>query len=132
MQYALTGARAGATPAAPAPPPLAVASVPLGSALGDQETVNTPTTTFPVSDTIHASVATTCIGARPAWEPGGAGPGQTGLPKQVNETSESITTTGPAATEFHVAKPTPWPKGPYRVVILLSGTAVDSQDFEVR
>jgi hypothetical protein len=109
-----------------------VASVTLGSALGDQETVKTPTTSFHASDTIYASVATTGIGDQASLGARWSWIRADGSAKQVNETSESITTTGPAATEFHLAKATPWPKGHYRVVITLGGTAVDSQNFEVR
>jgi hypothetical protein len=52
--------------------------------------------------------------------------------KQINQASQSISPTGPAKTEFHIAKASPWPVGKYRVVILLNGASAGTKDFEVK
>ena len=40
--------------------------------------------------------------------------------------------TDPAAHEFHITKQTAWPKGAYRVEILLNGATVVTKDFTVQ
>jgi hypothetical protein len=35
-------------------------------------------------------------------------------------------------TEFHISKPGGWPKGKYKVEILLNGVAAETEDFEVK
>ena len=50
----------------------------------------------------------------------------------VSEGSETIAPTGPAATEFHIAKPDGWPPGNYRVEISANGSLAASKEFEVK
>ena len=45
---------------------------------------------------------------------------------------ESIAPTGPAVTEFHIAKPDGWPLGKYKVEILLNGQTAQTKDFTVK
>ena len=49
----------------------------------------------------------------------------------VDETSQTISPTGPAVTEFHIMKPDGFPAGDYNVEILLNGTVAERSDFEV-
>ena len=49
----------------------------------------------------------------------------------VDESSQTISPTGPAMTEFHVSKASGWPKGDYKVSIMLDGHEVQSKDFKV-
>lgn len=117
--------------AAPAPvpePAFAVQSVDVGKAINADKRVTSPTTTFGRRDTIYASVVTE-----------GAAPNKTIAAKWtyqdgqvVKEQSEAIAPTGPAATEFHISKPKPWPVGKYKVEIMVDGAAAGSKDFEIK
>jgi hypothetical protein len=49
----------------------------------------------------------------------------------VDTTSRAIAPTGAAATEFHISKPSGFPKGNYKVEIMLNGTTAQTKDFKV-
>jgi len=124
-------------PAAPAPPTqpvaaaipvtFAVQGVSLGNAIGPDKRVTAPSNTFAKTDTIYASVASdgaspsVTLSARWTYEDG----------QLVSEASETIAPTGPATTEFHIAKPDGWPPGNYRVEISANGAVVASGSFSV-
>jgi hypothetical protein len=116
----------------PAPPlPLAVGSVDIGKSINADKKVSNATTSFGVRDTIYAVVNTTGGGSgtlEAKWSFVKAGGGET----SVNQSSMSISPTGPAATEFHIAKATAWPKGKYKVEILFNGTSAGTTEFEVK
>jgi hypothetical protein len=118
--------------AAPAPAPVAaefaVQSIDLGKGIGTDKRVTTPTTTFGRRDTIYVSVATE--GAAPSKTVAAKWTFQNG--KVVKEQSEAIAPSGPAATEFHIAKASPWPVGKYKVEITVDGTSAGSKDFEIK
>jgi hypothetical protein len=113
-------------PAAPAG--VAVTSVDLGTAVGPDQKVTSPTTTFGPKDTIYAAVSTSgsatnaTLGAKWSYQDG----------QTVNDSSQTIAPTGPAVTTFHISKPDGWPAGNYKVEISLDGKAVSSKDFEVK
>jgi hypothetical protein len=130
-------AAGGGTPSAPPPaveaaPPagaaLRVTTVQLGTDLGPDKKVTAPKETFAPSDTIYASVESvggspgTTLTARWTYEDG----------QLVNEASQSVPSSGPATTEFHVSKPSGWPEGRYTLEIRAGETRVASRDFEVR
>ena len=115
-------------PAAPPPAPVAVASVDLGKQLGADKRVVQAMTTFGVRDTIYASVATT--GSATSAVLTAFWTFQTG--QKVDSTATTIAPTGPAQTEFHIVKASPWPKGKYKVAIWLDGQVAGGQDFEVK
>src|SRR5690349_1400759 len=96
--------RAAPAPA-PAPAQFAVQAVDVGKGIGADKRVTTPTTTFGHHDTIYVSVGTD--GAAPSKTVAAKWTFQSG--KVVKEQSETIAPTGPAATEFHISKPSPWP-----------------------
>ncbi|MGH7470527.1 MAG: hypothetical protein ACRENP_21490, partial [Longimicrobiales bacterium] len=50
----------------------------------------------------------------------------------VEETNQTISPTGAAVHEFHVSKPSGWPKGKYKVEVLLNGSKVDTEEFEIK
>jgi hypothetical protein len=109
------------------PAALQVASVDLGKAIGADKKVTASTDDFGVRDTIYASVATTGSGtgvlvAHWTFEDG----------QQVEHSEQNVSASGPAVTEFHIAKPSAWPAGKYRVVISLDGREVGSKDFEIK
>jgi hypothetical protein len=105
-----------------------VASVQVGQHVGADKRVTHPATQFGTRDTIYASVATEGTGAnatlaaRWTFEDG----------QVVDQSTETISPNGPAVTEFHISKPSGWPKGRYKVMVSLNGTPADSADFQVQ
>ena len=112
----------------PAPAPFRVSSVDVGNAIGADKRITGPSTTFAPGDTIYASVASTgaasSVTLTARWTYGDDG-------QVVNEESKTIAPTGPAYSEFHIAKPDGWPAGTYKVEILADGAAVASKNFAV-
>jgi hypothetical protein len=121
-------AEAAAPAPAPAPPAFAVQTIDVGKAIGADKRVSSPTATFGRRDTIYVSVATE--GAAPSKTISAKWTFQDG--QVVKEQSEAIAPTGPAATEFHISKPKPWPVGKYKVEIAVDGAAAGSKDFEIK
>ena len=115
-------------PEPPAPPPFAVKTIDVGKGITADKHVANPTTSFGVKDTVYVSVLTD-----------GAAPSKTitarwtfGTGQLVKEQSDTIAPTGPAATEFHITKKTPWPAGKYKVEILVDGNSAGTKEFEVK
>src|SRR5262245_8291366 len=126
--------RAAAPPAAPAAPPAPAAPVPftvVSADLGKQVTadkkVAAPSTAFSPTDTIYVSIAT--VGAAPTATLKARWTYEDG--QLVNESSQTIAPTGPAATEFHIAKPTGFPTGKYKVEISANGAVAAEKEFVV-
>ncbi len=122
-----------ATPApTPAPAPLTIAGITLGKAVDAMKMVTAPASAFGVRDTIYASVTTSgagenaTIGAK--WEY----VKQDGSTVPVNESSQTITASGTAYTEFHISKASAWPKGKYRVTVTLNGASAPAAEFDVQ
>lgn len=119
--------------AEPAPPVeeavevVRVTGVDLGTAVGDDQRITDPTTTFKTDDTIYAAVSTQ--GASPnavlhaRWT--------FGDDQVVNESSQTIAPNGPAVTSFHISKADGWPAGEYKVQISLDGEPVATEEFKV-
>lgn len=114
-------------PAPPAPAALMVIGVDLGSGIGADKRVSAPSATFGRRDTIYASVAT--VGAASNANLAAKWTYQTG--QVVDSSVQAIAPTGPAQTEFHIAKPSGWPAGKYRVEIFLNGQSATTKEFEV-
>ena len=118
---ATTGSTATATQA------VRVTDVQLGRAVGSDMRVTDETDDFKPNDTIYASVLTdgaasnATLTARWTYQDG----------QVVDSTSRSIAPTAASATEFHISKPGGWPKGNYKVDILLNGAVVQSENFEI-
>ena len=111
----------------PAPAVVSVSSVDLGSAVDGDQKVTAPTSSFGSKDTIYASVATTGAGTAKLDAKWTYQDGQT-----VNQESTTINPTGPANTAFHIAKPSGWPTGSYKVEISQDGKSVSTKDFSVK
>src|SRR6478672_6378416 len=83
--------------ATPAAQGVSVTSVDLGTAVGADQKVTSPTTAFSPKDTIYAAVSTTgaasnaTLGAKWTYQDG----------QTVNDSSQTIAPTGPAVTTFH-------------------------------
>lgn len=107
-----------------------VTEVDVGRSIGADKRINDNAATdeFGRNDTIYASVATdgtasgAALSARWTFEDG----------QVVDESSQTIASSGPAVTEFHISKPGGWPVGKYKVEIRLNGQAVETKDFEVK
>lgn len=112
----------------PAPEAFSVSGLELGKGIGADKRITAPLTTFKPRDTIYVSVATEgaapnkTIAARWTFEDG----------QLVDEGSESISPTGPAVTEFHIAKPSGWPAGKYKVEVSVDGAPAGNKEFEVK
>ncbi len=132
LVLALACAKEKPPPPAPPPPPppvaavITVSGVEIGSAIGADKRVTTPTEAFKPMDTIYASVATSgsapraTLTARFTYQDG----------QVVDESSQDLA--GAGVTEFHISKPDGWPAGRYQVEVLLDGTSVSTRSFEVQ
>ena len=129
-------AQAPAPAPTPAPAPSAtpsaavtIAMVTLGKEVGTDKKVTVPTEIFAKNDTIYASVDTTGSGSatiKARWTYL-----KTEKPTLVDETTQTITATGPTTTEFHVKKPDGWPAGEYQVEILVNDQPGGTKKFTV-
>jgi hypothetical protein len=120
-------------PATPmTPPPAAsvvtVTTVELGNHIGTDKRVTQPMTAFAPKDTIYATVVTN--GSAPSATLTAKWTYQDG--QVVNESTQTIAPTGPAATEFQISKPDGWPAGTYKVEVSLNGRSTGTKEFEVK
>jgi hypothetical protein len=108
-------------PATPTPPPPSVGMLTLGNAIGADKKVTTASDTFGTKDTIYASVETAGVGPtklRALWTFV-----KGDKTAKVDESTMEFQSSGPATNEFHIAKPSGWPKGDYRVEVFLNDGA---------
>jgi hypothetical protein len=123
---------------APAPPPPAaettpppsaavtVTAVDVGRTLNPDKSIGEPTSSFKPMDTIYASVATQGTGTAvivARWVFEGS--------QVIDESTQTISPTEPARTEFHISKPDGWPAGRYRVEVTIHGTNAGAKEFTV-
>lgn len=107
--------------------PLRVVEIDLGRAIGPDNRVIEPADEFRITDTIYASVVMigraneATLKARWSQLSGDL----------VDETVRTVTPIGETITEFHLVQPAGWQKGKYRVEILLDGSTVGREEFEV-
>lgn len=108
-------------------------SLELGNAVGADNRVAAPATTFAPKDTIYASVTTRTSDAM-ATVPGKLAARWTFQDGQtVHEESRDLSITGDGTTTaFQVSKPDGFPVGRYKVEISLDGSVVQSKEFEVK
>jgi hypothetical protein len=112
-------------PATPAPATtMTVASVDLGSAIGADNRVSMPMTSFAKTDTIHASVATD--------GPGGNLTAKWTMGDKIVDTQDKTVPAGPQVTEFSVSKPDGWPAGHYTLQVMQGGNVVQTREFDVK
>ena len=113
----------------PPPPPAAafsVGTVTLGNAIGADNTIATPLTTFAKGDTIHASIATDGAAGKLTAKWSHVDSNQT-----VSEETRDVPA-GPQVTEFRISKPDGWPVGKYKLEVSADGAVVNTTDFEVK
>lgn len=111
----------------PADPNAAVTitSVELGNAVGADNRVAAPMSTFGTGDTVHASVVTDgrggTVSTRWTFEDG-----------QVVHTEDKNVPAGNQVTDFMITNPTGWPAGTYTMEVLVDGRVVETRNYEVR
>lgn len=112
----------------PAPAMVTVTSLDTGNAVGADNKVTSAMTTFGAKDTLYASINTdgaannATLATKWTFQDG----------QVVHEESKSLNTTGPATTEFHIAKPDGWPVGKYKLEVMLNGATVQTREIEVK
>jgi hypothetical protein len=130
---ACSKAEAPPSPAPYTPPPtmaaapLKVTDVEVGRALDADKKISDKTDTFKPADTIYVSISTE--GASPGAKLAAHWTYKDG--QLVKHDEASIAPTGKAATEFHIAKPSGWPVGDYKVEVMLDGASAGSKSFKV-
>ena len=103
-----------------------MSEVQLGTAIGADKRVTTPTAVFKPTDTIYAAVVTTgsaptaTITARFTYQDG----------QVVSESSQQLS--GAGVTEFHISKPDGWPAGDYTLDVMLDGKSTGTKTFKVQ
>jgi hypothetical protein len=109
--------------------PIRVSDIQVGKVVGSDKKIGDQTTSFGVRDTMYVAVITDGA-AKDAkitakW---------TFNDKQVvKESSQTISPAGgETATEFHVDKKSAWPKGKYKVEVMLNGVSAGTKDLEVK
>lgn len=108
----------------PAPTAMTVSTVDLGNAIGADNRIAMPSTSFAKTDTIHASVASDGAGGNltAKWTMG----------DKVVNTQDKLVPAGPQVTEFSISKPDGWPAGHYKLQVLMGGNAVQMREFDVK
>jgi hypothetical protein len=108
----------------PAPTAMTVSTVDLGNAIGPDNRIAMPSTSFARTDTIHASVASDGAGGNltAKWTMG----------DQVVNTQDKLVPAGPQVTEFSISKPAGWPPGHHKLQLLMGGNAVQMREFDVK
>ena len=104
------------------PAPVSISVVTLGKSVGADKKVTEPGDVFGAKDTIYASVETSGTGhakLRALWS---FVKGE--KTAKVDETTIEFDSTAPAVNEFHVSKPSGWPKGSYKVDLFLNDSPV--------
>lgn len=120
---------APASPPVSAPAPFKVTALDLGNAIDASKHVSSPSSTFKPSDTIYATILSE--GSAPKVDLAVKWTYQDG--RVVNQSTQSLAPTGPAATEFHISSPTEnFPSGKYKVEVTADGALVGTREFEVQ
>jgi hypothetical protein len=115
----------------PAPAAVTVSSATLGSAVGADKKVTAPKESFAKNDTIYVAVDTAGSGTanlKAKW----TFTGKDGKAVTVKEDTQTIQSTGPSTTEFHISKPDGWPAGDYQVEVMQDDRVVQTKKFSVK
>jgi len=108
--------------------PIRVSDIQVGKGIGSDKKVSSQTTDFGVRDTMFVAVITDGAAKNAKvdakWTYNG---------KTVKSDSQTISPTGGEnVTEFHVTKASAWPKGNYKVEVMLNGVSAGSKDLSVK
>lgn len=106
---------------------LEVEEIDIGRSLNADKSIGDNTASFKPNDTIYISVKTD--GSAPSAQLKARWTFSDG--QLVDESTETISPTGEARTEFHISKPDGFPPGKYKAEIFLNGQPAGSKEFEV-
>jgi hypothetical protein len=106
---------------------LEVEEIDIGRSLNADKSIGDNTASFKPNDTIYVSVKTE--GSAPSAQLKTRWTYSDG--QVVDESTQTISPTGAARTEFHIAKPDGFPAGNYKVEVYLNGQAAGTKEFEV-
>jgi uncharacterized protein YfaS (alpha-2-macroglobulin family) len=104
-----------------------IEQVELGRRIGADMRVTEPTDTFRPNETIHlvlvpeGSGDTATVRARWTFEDG----------QVVDESTQTVATTGDNAVHFQIAQPGGLPAGAYKVIITVNGRQLAEKEFKV-
>jgi len=101
---------------------LKISDVQLGRKLSADKRVSDATDTIYAVAVTQGSAPSATVTARWTYKDGG---------QVIKEDTRSIAPNGTEATEFHISKPSGWPKGKYQVTLTMNGST-ESKDFEVK
>ena len=106
---------------------ITVADVDVGRHVSADKKISDKTDDFAPKDSIYASVHTTgnragTLTARWTFQDG----------QTVDEHTETLAAANDAYTEFHIVKPSGWPKGKYTLHVLVNGNEVKTKDITVK
>jgi hypothetical protein len=108
--------------------PFRVTRIDLGTAIDRDKKIIAPTIAFGRYDVIYASVLTegsaTDIVLKARWTFGDEG-------ELVHESTQLISPSGPAATEFRIAKQDGWPAGKYKIEVTAKGQPAGAVEYRV-
>lgn len=108
---------------------LRVSSIELGKGLGSDMTLRDQTDDFGVRDTIYAVVR--ADGAATGAKLDAKWTYQSG--QTVDQQSQPISPAGGETRhEFHLQKASAWPKGDYKVEIMLDGASAGTKEFSIK
>ena len=116
------------TTEAPKPVPFRVTSIDLAKRLDADKKAVAPSAIFGVRDTIYVSIGSegsaSSVTLRALWmfEDG----------QKVADDAQDLAPSGPAQTEFHIMKATPWPKGKYTVEVFSDTMSAGRKEFMVQ
>lgn len=112
----------------PSAAPFRITSIDLAKRLDADKKVVTPSVVFGTRDTIYVTIGSdgtaSSVTLRALWmfEDG----------QNVADDAQDLAPTGPAQTEFHIMKATPWPKGKYTVEVFSDTTSAGKKEFMVQ
>jgi len=113
----------------PAAAALRVSEIELGKGLKSDKTLGDETDSFGVRDTIYAVVKTD--GASSGSKLDAKWTFQSG--QTVSESSQTVSPTGGETRhEFHLQKSSAWPKGNYKLEVMLDGMSAGTKDFAIK
>jgi hypothetical protein len=107
---------------------LTVTDIDMGRHISPDKKISDKTDDFAPTDTIYASLHTT--GAATNSNVVGKWTFQDG--SAVDETTQTISPTGDNYTEFHISKPSGFPKGKYTLHVSIDGKEVRTKDVTVK
>ena len=113
---------------APTPAAVTVTAVNLGTSVGADQKVTTPSTIFGTKDVIYAAIDTknpekdVFLAVKWTFQDG----------QVVHEEGTQISPEGDTTTNFKLSSSNPWPVGKYKVEVSLKNTPVQTVEFEIK